>query len=184
MHCIEHILQSAICHCYYCSILRLLAVKRLHLYYLCLTYYISIFFCSVARECCLKYCVCVFHLQVVPSICRSLPPQYSSPLPVPSSLLLLPNLIPNPNTPLPPHTTSTHSYSPLSPLPPSPAVMLACISPADSQFGETRSTLEFAGRASSIVNKASKNEIETQGVYTASAYSVLYSQLTCFIICF
>jgi hypothetical protein len=41
--------------------------------------------------------------------------------------------------------------------------MLACISPADSQFGETRSTLEFAGRASSIVNKASKNEIETVG---------------------
>ena len=41
--------------------------------------------------------------------------------------------------------------------------MLACVSPADSQFAETRSTLEFAGRASAIVNKASKNEIETIG---------------------
>ena len=41
--------------------------------------------------------------------------------------------------------------------------MLACVSPADSQFAETRSTLEFAGRASAIVNKATKNEIETMG---------------------
>lgn len=54
--------------------------------------------------------------------------------------------------------------------------MLACVSPADSQFAETRSTLEFAGRASAIVNKASKNEIETIGKYRRQhPYSIMFA---------
>ena len=43
------------------------------------------------------------------------------------------------------------------------AVMLACISPAGTQAAETKCTLEFASRATQIVNKASKNEVETLG---------------------
>jgi hypothetical protein len=68
--------------------------------------------------------------------------------------------------------------------------MLACVSPADSQFAETRSTLEFAGRASAIVNKASKNEIETIGekgwnecVSLSQALFLLNNMCVCVNVC-
>ena len=51
------------------------------------------------------------------------------------------------------------------------AVMLACCSPADTQFKETVDTLRFAGRASAIVNNAKQNRDET---ITGKSNSIKY----------
>ena len=49
--------------------------------------------------------------------------------------------------------------------------MLACCSPADSQFKETLDTLRFAGRASAIVNNAKQNRDE---ISTGDFWSLCY----------
>ena len=50
--------------------------------------------------------------------------------------------------------------------------MLACCSPADTQFKETLDTLRFAGRAAAIVNNAKQNRDE---IITGTQIIFLYS---------